>query len=113
MDPDVIANMIGAWRLQNPDADQFYLAGPKVFPDGRAAWVVPTIFGARIVISPDLFSLTIVDFWCYNDFGTLLLSRAKAMAALSAWDGTGDPDGWTRHFASGRRRPADGTLEIV
>jgi hypothetical protein len=33
---------------------------------------------------------------CYPDY-------ASARAALDAWDGRGEPQGWTRHPASGRR----------
>ena len=28
-----------------------------------------------------------------------------AVAALKEWDGVGEPKGWMRHPASGRRRP--------
>ena len=36
--------------------------------------------------------------WQYQD-------RAVAVAAARSWDGVGEPEGWTRHWASGRRRP--------
>lgn len=29
----------------------------------------------------------------------------EAVAAMEAWDGTGEPQGWVRHSPSGRRRP--------
>lgn len=34
--------------------------------------------------------------WCYS-------SREKALAALEAWDGKGEPTGWHRHPYTGRR----------
>ncbi len=34
--------------------------------------------------------------WCYCDY-------AKARNALDAWDGIGEPVGWHRHPATGRR----------
>ena len=45
---------------------------------------------------------TYLDRWCYPD-------QASAEAALHAFplraDGTCEPEGWTRHPATGRRRP--------
>lgn len=32
-------------------------------------------------------------------------AHAVARAALDRWDGRGEPQGWHRHPASGRRRP--------
>jgi hypothetical protein len=104
-------DLIEAWKRQNPDAHEFYLAGPKLFADGRAAWVVPTLFGARIVVSPDLFSMKVIDFWSYTTLGTREESRIKALLAFEAWNGTGAPEGWTRHFGSGQIR--DGALDIL
>lgn len=37
------------------------------------------------------------DRWCYS-------SAPKAMLALEAWNGEGEPTGWHRHPDSGRRR---------
>jgi hypothetical protein len=39
------------------------------------------------------------DRWCYHDY-------KSAKAALDAWDGTGEPQGWHRHPPTGRRREA-------
>lgn len=45
------------------------------------------------------------DRWCYSSY-------EKAKAALDAWDGTGEPEGWHRHPNTGRRRHEDGTEEV-
>jgi len=37
------------------------------------------------------------DRWCYSTYD-------QAKAALDAWNGYGEPDGWHRHPISGRRR---------
>ncbi|RYF08871.1 MAG: hypothetical protein EOO77_24840 [Oxalobacteraceae bacterium] len=39
---------------------------------------------------------TYEDRWCYHD-------RSVAIAALEAWDGQGEPEGWHRHPLTGRR----------
>lgn len=45
--------------------------------------------------------------WCYHSY-------ADALAALMAWDGVGEPEGWHRHPASGRRREnGDPNLESI
>jgi hypothetical protein len=44
------------------------------------------------------------DRWCYH-------SEQDARLALQNWDGTGEPTGWHRHPASGRRREND--LEYI
>lgn len=41
------------------------------------------------------------DRWCYDTY-------AEAKAALDAWDGTGEPQGWKRNPRTGRRRDKDG-----
>jgi hypothetical protein len=38
------------------------------------------------------------DVWCYADLST-------AVHAAERWDGTGEPEQWIKHPASGRRRP--------
>jgi hypothetical protein len=55
--------------------------------------------------------ISIDDRWCYHD-------KAKAIAALDAWDGSGEPAGWHRHPGTGRRiaetdREYDGEGRIV
>jgi hypothetical protein len=44
------------------------------------------------------------DRWCYH-------SEQDARLALQNWDGTGEPTGWHRHPASGRRR--ENELEYI
>jgi hypothetical protein len=45
------------------------------------------------------------DRWCYPSY-------CDAKAALDAWDGEGEPQGWHRHPPSGRRRTPDGREEV-
>jgi hypothetical protein len=46
------------------------------------------------------------DRWCYH-------SITDAAKALSAWDGTGEPEGWHRHPLSGRRRSVEGEEYVL
>lgn len=39
-------------------------------------------------------------------------SRELAIAAMLEWDGEGEPAGWTRHYATGRRRQPNGTIHV-
>lgn len=71
---------------------------PRVLPDGRWAAVMPLIYtGAIITMKASHAHLCYEDRWCYH-------SIADATKALKAWDGEGEPAGWHRHPASGRRR---------
>lgn len=46
------------------------------------------------------------DRWCYSSY-------AKAKAALDAWDGTGEPEGWHRHPDTGRRVDENGAPYVM
>jgi hypothetical protein len=71
----------------------------KDAPDGRRIAVMPLLFTAAVIIGPRHNVLNPYDDrWCYH-------SIEAALAAVWAWDGTGEPDGWHRHPDSGRRRP--------
>jgi hypothetical protein len=39
-------------------------------------------------------------------------SREAAIAAMAQWDGDGEPEGWSRHAATGRRRQPDGSVHV-
>lgn len=69
---------------------------PRPLGDGRWAAVLPKVFTHAIVTGQMGDLRSIDDNWCYK-------TRALAEAALDAWDGTGEPEGWFRHPASGRR----------
>lgn len=75
---------------------------PKVFGNGRWAAVHPRMFNATLIIAEIGDATTYLDHWCYE-------STLAAAAALTVWDGTGEPVGWFRHAATGRRvsRSAD------
>lgn len=90
-------------------------------PDDRFAWcdwphwrgIVRRLDDTRFVaVTPFMYTHAIIigwigdttgyeDRWCYHDAGT-------AIAAASAWDGVGEPEGWHRHPSSGRRRDESG-----
>jgi hypothetical protein len=68
-------------------------------PDGRICGIYRFIYTFGLLV--DLHEYGYEDRYCYHHEGT-------ALAALLAWDGTGDPVGWHRHPASGRRRDHTG-----
>lgn len=69
---------------------------PRPIGDGRYAAIYRKAFTHAIVIGRFGDYHGVDDNWCYPDC-------ASASAALDAWDGRGEPGGWTRHPASGRR----------
>lgn len=76
----------------------------KIIADGVYAAIKPLIFHWTLIVGQvgDEFSYS--DRWCCAD-------QDKASKALQEWDGIGEPQGWHRHPASGRRR-ADGNPEM-
>ncbi len=80
----------------NSDPVRPGMLGRRILPDGREAGVYPQLFTAKLVVGlPGDDCLD--DAWCYA-------TESLALAALDAWDGTGEPTGWHRHPGSGRRR---------
>lgn len=81
--------------------------------DGRLIDVLPLTFGrAQVGITEALTDQCYADVWCYE-------TPIAAVIATTAWiadkpEGTGEPEGWTRHPASGRRRPnGDASAEYI
>ena len=71
----------------------------RTLADNRLIDVVPLTYGrARLHIGAADASWY-DDAWDYDD-------PATATLVAATWDGDGDPPGFTRHPASGRRRPA-------
>ncbi|MFG7180689.1 hypothetical protein ACGYQ5_14270 [Burkholderia pseudomallei] len=66
------------------------------FANGRDAMIMRLMYTHAIIA--DLTTMYYGDRWCYHTY-------ADAKAALTAWDGEGEPSGWHRHPDSGRRRP--------
>lgn len=82
------------------------VVAPKLLPDGRVAFLYRLMFTCAVCVGP-LADGCYDDRWCYH-------SEVAARAALDAWDGTGEPQGWHRHPFSGRRRPdGDAAREYV
>lgn len=75
----------------------------KELADGRDIVVVPLAHGYAAICTSRRNSPFRDGYWQYQRATT-------ALAAAEAWDGTGEPDGWYRHPATGRRRP-DGDPE--
>jgi hypothetical protein len=76
----------------------------RLLPDDRGELCVyPLRFGAaRLTFGRDPnCEFGYDDCWDYP-------YPAAAITAMERWDGQGEPEGWLRHPASGRRRP-DGT----
>lgn len=67
----------------------------REMPDGRVCGILRLLLHWTIHV--DVHEFGYEDRYCYSTF-------SGARAALDAWDGTGDPVGWHRHPASGRRR---------
>jgi len=82
----------------------------RTLPDGRVLDVSPLGWGYALlgIIRVEDLGLGIYsDVWQYQ-------SRDAALVALAAWDGEGEPEGWYRHPATGRRRPGgDPAQEFV
>lgn len=74
---------------------------PKPLPNGRWAAVWKLMFTHAVVIGTIGDETSIDDRWCYKDY-------ASAKAALDAWNGSGEPEGWHRHPMTGRRRTEEG-----
>jgi len=83
-----------------PDLDEFGCLARRMLPDGRELCVVPLLFGrARLTLGPPVQEGWWAQGWEFPD-------PTRAVAAMLAFDGRGDPaDGWTRHLPSHRRRP--------
>jgi hypothetical protein len=88
----------------------------RVLDDGRILaihrLIVPGSCALTITRPEDLELGVRSDYWEYADppdgpAGGLAPAPAahRALAALERWDGNGEPTGWTRHPATGRRRP--------
>lgn len=72
--------------------------GVRWFPDGRCAYVPVLLFGQAAVAVDWGGARVDGGYWRYQ-------TRRAAVRAIEEWDGTGEPEGWVRHPASGRCRP--------
>ncbi len=88
--------------------------------DGRVIASRVKLNGPELTISrPEDLALGIVsDAWEYaygpGGYASINAALRAVHDAFCDWSGDGEPDGWTRHVASGRRRPAgDAAKEFV
>lgn len=73
----------------------------ETLPDGRWAATFRFVFTHAIIVGKMFDFSGYDDRWCYHTYD-------DAYTALRAWDGTGEPTGWHRHPASGRRVSDEG-----
>lgn len=80
----------------------------RVLPDGRIIGVLPLLLGQAQIVVGRADSCDYSDEWMYAQ-------RALALAAFYLWDGEPgtEPDSWTRHKPSGRRRYYDNRGELL
>jgi hypothetical protein len=96
-DSEIFFAMGGAWAERRRGAEHLHV---RELGDGRAVYLCDMLLGNLRLAIGAFGSDCYEDMWCYQ------AEQAKAawVAALG-WDGEGDPEGWYRHPASGRRRP--------
>ncbi len=82
------------------------LLKPRPLGGGRYAALLRLNFTHAIVVGRIGNLVTYDDRWCYS-------TRAAAEEALEAWDGKGEPTGWHRHPATGRRVDKDGNAFVA
>ena len=77
-------------------------------PGGLWAGLHRFIYTCGIVVGQVSDHVGYDDRWCYH-------GPVEALAALAEWKSrnfAGEPGGWHRHPASGRRRAADGSIYV-
>ena len=97
------------WAAHRRGSDYLWT---HLLDDGRAICLMPLFGGSvRLGIGPH-GDLSFTSVWDYSSDEPGCVD-AGWRAALG-WDGTGEPEGWYRHPASGRRRPeGDPAKEFV
>lgn len=75
----------------------------REFDNGRNAALCGLLYTWAILA--DLDEIGYGDRWCYE-------TRADALRALNEWGGEGEPSGWHRHPATGRRYDENGNFSI-
>lgn len=81
--------------LERLMADNNY-SDARPIGDGLFVAISPFFFTHGIIVGEIGDAFGYIDRWCFHCY-------AAAKAALDAWDGQGEPEGWHRHPASGRR----------
>jgi hypothetical protein len=74
--------------------------------DTQYSAIMPLLFTHAIIVGRIGDYSGYEDRWCYGGL-------SKAQAAHNAWDGTGEPEGWHRHPATGRRREIDEETSLL
>lgn len=83
------------------------MSDAKDIGNGLYAAIKPLMFHWTLIVGEIGDTCGYADRWCYAD-------QDKAVKALEAWDGQGEPAGWHRHPMTARRRPdRDPTREHV
>lgn len=93
-------------KIMQEVVDELGFSNPKILSDGRIAALVTFMFTTAIItMTKQGYRVGYEDRWCFH-------TEAGARKALDAWDGTGEPQGWHRHPATGRRIDEDGKMHI-
>lgn len=71
----------------------------RLLPDGRAVYLMPHSFGGLRLNIGKPGERVFTDEWHFQGAQWL-----EAWRAALGWDGEGEPEGWYRHPATGRRR---------
>lgn len=69
---------------------------PRPLSGGRYAAIWPLMYTHAIIVGQIGDAISYDDRWCYAGYDA-------ARTALDAWNGEGEPAGWTRHPRTGRR----------
>lgn len=78
---------------------------PLLARPGHYACIWPLMFTHAIIVGKMGDDDEYEDRWCYHTY-------ADAKAALDAWNGEGEPEGWHRHPPTGRRRDEYGVETV-
>lgn len=95
--------MTERWTHENPAqflaqvlAENGYRDGKLLDGETRYAAIAPKMYTHAIICGRVGDYWGFYDCWCYRTYH-------EAQAALAAWNGEGEPEGWIRHPDSGRR----------
>jgi hypothetical protein len=93
-------------RAVNAGADYLHV---RRLPNGRAVYLLPYSFGWLRLNIGHPGGCSFDDEWLFQGE-----QWKEAWRAALGWDGEGEPEGWSRHPATGRRRPdGDAKREFV
>jgi len=69
----------------------------RELPTGETGWVIPMLFGFRLIVGDGMPAGGVSRYWCYPG----ALGGVHAAFALADWDGVGDPAGYSKNGQTG------------